>query len=60
MLSVIVLNQAKRELKKFPKKALVDSYALFDELKKSNMLAMPASKPLSNIAKGLHELRQQY
>ena len=57
MLKVIILHQAERELKKFPKNVLLDTYALFDELGEGKMLSMPSSKPLSSIAKGLHELR---
>ena len=60
MIHVIVLHQAKRELSKIPKNVSLDIYALFDELGEGKKLSMPISKPLSNIAKGLHELRLSY
>ena len=60
MIHVIVLHQAKRELNKIPKNVSLDIYAFFDELGEGKKLSMPISKPLSNIAKGLHELKISY
>ncbi len=59
-MDIIVIPQARRELKKAPKKVLIDAYALFDELSSGKSLGMPISKPLPKIAKGLHELRLSF
>jgi phage-related protein len=56
-MELIVLKQAKRELKDAPKDIIEDVFALFDELMAGKHLSMPISRPLPSIAKGLHELR---
>jgi phage-related protein len=54
---LIVLRQASRELRDAPRDIIEDVFALFDELAAGKHLSMPISRPLSSIAKGLHELR---
>lgn len=57
MVELIILKQAKRELKDAPAYVIEDVFALFDDLMAGKHLSMPISKPLPSIAKGLHELR---
>jgi phage-related protein len=54
------LRQAERELSEFSKEARIDTYALFKRLMEGEVLSMPISRPLSSIARGLHELRLSY
>ena len=56
-MEIIVLGQAKRELKKAPQKIIRDLFVLLEELEKGKKLSMPTSRPLYGIARGLHELR---
>ena len=56
-MKIIVLKQAKTELKKAPQKVIRDLFMLLEELETGKKLLMPTSRPLPNIAKGLHELR---
>ena len=56
-MELIVLKQAKRELKDAPINIIQDVFALFDDLMAGKNLGMPISRPLPSIAKGLHELR---
>ncbi|OFZ79152.1 MAG: hypothetical protein A2583_00475 [Bdellovibrionales bacterium RIFOXYD1_FULL_53_11] len=56
-MELVVLKQAKRELKDAPKDIIEDVFALFDDLMAGKNLSMPISRPLPSIAKGLHELR---
>lgn len=56
-MDIVILKQAKRELKDAPPDVIQDVFALFDELAAGKMLTMPISRPLPSIAKGLHELR---
>lgn len=57
IVELIVLKQAKRELEDAPRDVIQDIFALFDDLMAGKHLSMPISRPLSSIAKGLHELR---
>lgn len=54
---LVILKQAKRELREAPPDIVQDIFALFDELMAGKHLSMPISRPLPAIAKGLHELR---
>ena len=56
-MDIVILTQARKELKVTPKEVLSDAFALFDRLAGGVKLSMPVSRPLSNLAKGLHELR---
>ena len=56
-MDIIVIPQAKRELKKAPDGILNDVFVLFNKLAHGIKLSMPVSRPLPSIAKGLHELR---
>lgn len=56
-MEIVILNQAKRELRSAPPDVIEDVFALFDDLANGKMLSMPISRPLPSIAKGLHELR---
>lgn len=56
-MNLIVLKQARKELQEAPKDIIQDVFALFEDLMAGKMLSMPISRPLSSIAKGLHELR---
>ncbi|HLE11021.1 MAG: hypothetical protein A2504_10445 [Bdellovibrionales bacterium RIFOXYD12_FULL_39_22] len=56
-MEIVVLKQAKKELKDGPKELMVDIYSLFDDLSHGKSLGMPISRPLTSIASGLHELR---
>ncbi len=56
-MELIVLKQAKRELKNAPRDVIEDVFALFEDLMAGKHLSMPISRPLPSIAKGLHELR---
>ena len=56
-MDVIILKQAKRELRDAPKEIIFDIFALFDDLMAGKNLGMPISRPLPYIARGLHELR---
>lgn len=56
-MNVLVLKQAKKELKDAPKDVIADVYSLFDDLAHGKKLGLPISRPLFSIAKGLHELR---
>ena len=59
-MDIVVLPQARRELKKAPNTVLSDAFALFNKLAHGIKLSMPISRPLPSIAKGLHELRIPY
>ena len=59
-MNIVVLPQVRRELRKAPKGVLNDVFALFNKLACGIKLSMPISRPLSSIAKGLHELRIPY
>lgn len=54
---LVLLRQAEKELRSAPKDVVKDLYSLIDDLLSGKTLSMPVSKPLFNIAKGLHELR---
>jgi phage-related protein len=56
-MEIVLLKQAKRELKDAPKDVVIDVFALFEELMAGKSLGMPISRPLPSIARGLHELR---
>lgn len=56
-MDLVVLKQAKRELRDAPRNIISDVFSLFEELMAGKKLAMPISRPLPSIAKGLHELR---
>lgn len=56
-LEIIVLKQAKKELRDAPLDVIQDVFALFDDLAVGKKLSMPISRPLPSIARGLHELR---
>jgi hypothetical protein len=56
-MDIIILKQAKRELGDAPPDVIQDIFALFDDLVAGKKLSMPVSRPLSSVAKGLHELR---
>lgn len=56
-MDIFVLKQAEKELKETPPEIRNDVFALFEELSRGRKLAMPISRPLPSIAKGLHELR---
>mgnify|MGYP001566510715 CR=1 FL=1 len=56
-MEIVILKQAKRELRDAPPDILQDVFALFEDLALGKMLSMPISRPLPSIAKGLHELR---
>jgi phage-related protein len=56
-MDVLLLKQAKKELKDAPRDLITDVYALFDDLAQGKKLGLPISRPLFSIAKGLHELR---
>ncbi len=56
-MEIVILKQAQRELKDAPKDIIEDVFALFEDLASGIHLSMPISRPLSSIAKGLHELR---
>lgn len=56
-MEIVILKQAKRELRDAPPDVIQDVFALFDDLAAGKMLTMPVSRPLPSIAKGLHELR---
>ena len=59
-MDIVILRQVEREFKKIPKDVLSDTYALFDDLARGKKIGMPHSRPLPNIARGLHELRLSY
>ena len=56
-MELVILRQAKRELKSAPKDIIADVFSLFDDLMVGKNLGMPISRPLPSIVKGLHELR---
>jgi hypothetical protein len=56
-MELVLLKQAKKELKDVPKDVVADVFALFEDLMAGKKLSMPISRPLFSIAKGLHELR---
>ncbi|HLE10275.1 MAG: hypothetical protein A2504_04755 [Bdellovibrionales bacterium RIFOXYD12_FULL_39_22] len=56
-MEIVVLKQAKKELRDGPRELMADVYALFDDLSCGKSLGMPISRPLTSIASGLHELR---
>lgn len=56
-MEIVLLKQAKKELKNAPKDVIADVFALFEDLMAGKKLSMPISRPLFSIAKGLHELR---
>jgi phage-related protein len=56
-MELVLLKQAKKELKDAPKDVVADVFALFEDLMSGKKLSMPVSRPLYSIAKGLHELR---
>jgi phage-related protein len=56
-MEIVILKQAKKELKDAPPDVIQDIFALFEDLSTGKMLSMPISRPLPSIAKGLHELR---
>ena len=56
-MELVLLKQAKKELKDAPKDIVADVFALFEDLMEGKKLSMPISRPLFSIAKGLHELR---
>jgi phage-related protein len=56
-MDIIILKQAKRELRDAPPEVIQDVFALFDDLAVGKKLFMPISRPLPTVAKGLHELR---
>jgi phage-related protein len=56
-MEIVVLRQAEKELKDWPKELMQDIYSLFDELSQGKSLGMPISRPLPSIVRGLHELR---
>ncbi len=56
-MQIVVLKQAERELKGVPNDVKADVFALFEDLAAGKRLGMPISRPLSSVAKGLHELR---
>ena len=59
-MNIIVVAQAKRELRKASEEILSDAFVLFEQLAQGKKLSMPISRPLPSIAKGLHELRLPY
>lgn len=59
-MKIEILSQAERELRKAPKEVIMNAYSLFDDLEQGKKLTLPVSKPLSNIHKGLHELKLSY
>ena len=59
-MDIVILTQARKELKTAPREVLSDAFALFDRLASGAKFSMPVSRPLSSIAKGLHELRLPY
>ncbi|MBI2606836.1 MAG: type II toxin-antitoxin system RelE/ParE family toxin [Deltaproteobacteria bacterium] len=56
-MEIVILKQAKRELRDATPNVIQDVFALFDDLVAGKMLSMPISRPLPSIARGLHELR---
>jgi phage-related protein len=56
-MELVLLKQAKRELRNAPHDVVSDVFALFEDLMAGKRLSMPISRPLPSIAKGLHELR---
>lgn len=56
-MEIVILKQAKKELRDAPPDVIQDVFALFDDLAAGKMLFMPISRPLPSIARGLHELR---
>ena len=56
-MDIVILKQAKRELRNAPPDAIQDIFALFDDLAVGKKISMPISRPLPSVAKGLHELR---
>ena len=56
-MEIVILKQAKRELRNAPQDIVQDVFALFEDLAAGKMLSMPISRPLPSIARGLHELR---
>ncbi len=56
-MELVVLKQAKRELKSAPHDIIADVFSLFDDLMAGKSLGMPISRPLPSLVKGLHELR---
>lgn len=56
-MEIVILKQAKRELRDAPPDVIQDVFALFDDLAAGKMLSLPISRPLPSIARGLHELR---
>lgn len=56
-MDLVILKQAKREIRDSPRDVIADIFALFDNLISGKKLGMPISRPLPSIAKGLSELR---
>lgn len=56
-MEIFVLKQAEKELRDTPPDIRADVFSLFEDLVAGKKLSMPISRPLSSIAKGLHELR---
>jgi phage-related protein len=56
-MELIILKQAKRELKNASSDIVQDVFALFEDLMDGKHLSMPISRPLPSVARGLHELR---
>ena len=54
-MNIIVLSQARRELRKAPESVLSDAFALFNKLAYGIKLSMPTSRSLPRIAKGLQK-----
>ena len=59
-MKLFVLKQAERELRKVPKDVRVDIQYCFEQLESGKKISMPISRPLSDIVRGLHELRISY
>ena len=57
MLDVIILNNCKKEITDFPDEIKADFLDSVARLKYGENLSMPLVRPMSNIYKGLFELR---
>ena len=57
---VLVLQAVVKELEREPKELKESVYGALERLERGDRIPMPLCRPLSSIARGLHELRFSY
>jgi predicted XRE-type DNA-binding protein len=54
---IVILAPCRRELERFPEPVRIDLADALARLDEGHLLAMPLSRPMSALGKGVHELR---